>query len=120
MDELFRILTVRAPGQNRDPNVVTIMSPSFTASADLPGQLTAFLDGRDAENLDPVEIGPLAASVKEVFAKVLGNPSTDLADLTADIAASFGLTPVEVVQLGDFKTLRDTVDDYVVALLIAA
>jgi hypothetical protein len=121
MDELFRMMTVRAPGQGRDRTVVTIAPASFHTGADPSAELRTFLAGRQAVDLDPLRLGPRAEQVKTLSDQITVNPSADLAQLTQAIKVTFGgKTAPQLVRLHDFVTLRESVADNVVALLIAA
>lgn len=124
MDELFRLMTVRAPQVTTDSNVVVVTPTSFQPPPPpLGAQLEAFMAQNnyptpDVSALDLTRASTLYAELKTLSDQL--TPTTDGAVLAKAVKTVFGKTEAQLVNLKEFAHLKSTLADYVVALLIGA
>src|SRR5258706_13391347 len=127
MNELFRMMTVRAPQVTTDPNVVTIGPKSFKAPAppappldDLGKQLAAFLLRNEYKTILDLDFSrwgttplTLFPGVPTLVPQTSGPDQVTLAkkadpnSFTASIQPPFGKSALQVAKPKAFATLRN-------------
>src|SRR5260370_36840451 len=124
MDELFRIMSVRAPQVATDPNVVTINPKEFRAPPPtLVDQYNSFLTSNQYKDISLVDFsraGVLFPTLKSIVVQAATEDPANLDPVTfnTSIQTAFGKTAADLSGSADFLALQNPIADNIVALLI--
>src|SRR5262245_14448532 len=128
MDELFRMMTVRAPQVTTDPNVVTITPKEFRVPGDTLGQqYESFLRANKYDDISLVDFSRAGTLIvfpvlkSFVSQTASADPATlDPKTFNTSIQTAFGKTAADLSTSADFLALQPSIADSIVALLIGA
>jgi len=126
MDELFRMLSVRAPQVTTDPNIVTITPKEFrTPPPPIVDQYKSFLTANQYDDISLVDFsraGALFPALKNIVVQTASEDSANLDPVTfnTSIQTAFGKTATDLSGSADFLALQSPIADNIVALLIGA